>query len=76
MAESYLATLIGHEIQGDDKWSSFVDGGNGFLYGIPSDARRVVKFDPLNKSLTEIGPDLGEGGDKWSCGVLANTGSI
>jgi hypothetical protein len=76
MAESYLATLIGHEIQGDDKWSAFVDGGDGFLYGIPSDARRVVKFDPLNKSLTEIGPDLGEGGDKWSCGVLANNSSI
>jgi hypothetical protein len=76
MAESYLTTLIGHEIQGDDKWSAFVDGGDGFFYGIPSDARRVVKFDPLNKSLTEIGPDLGEGGGKWRCGVLANNSSI
>jgi hypothetical protein len=76
MAESYLTTLIGHEIQGDAKWSAFVDGGDGFLYGIPSNARRVVKFDPLNKSLTEIGPDLGEGGGKWSCGVLANNSSI
>jgi hypothetical protein len=76
MAESYLTTLIGNEIQGDDKWSAFVDGGDGYLYGIPSDARRVVKFDPLNKSLTEIGPDLGEGGGKWKCGVLANNRSI
>jgi hypothetical protein len=41
------------------KWSAFVDGGDGFLYGIPSNARRVVKFDPLDKSMTEIGPDLG-----------------
>ena len=24
----------------------------------------------------DIGPDLGEGGYKWECGVLANTGSI
>jgi hypothetical protein len=76
MAESYLTTLIGDDIQGDYKWSAFVDGGDGFLYGIPSHARRVVKFDPVDKSLTEIGPDLGEGGEKWMCGVLANTGSI
>ncbi len=38
-----LTTLIGigDEIKGDLKWSSFVDGKNGFFYGIPSDARRV-----------------------------------
>jgi outer membrane protein assembly factor BamB len=80
MAEPSLTTLIriagGADIQGYDKWSSFVDGGDGFLYGIPCNARRVVKFDPLDKSLTEIGPDLGGGGAKWKCGVLANTGSI
>jgi hypothetical protein len=56
-----LTTLIDidNEIQGCMKWSAFVDGGDGFLYGIPSNARRVVKFDPLDKSMTEIGPDLG-----------------
>ena len=31
------------------------------MYGIPCDARRVVKFNPLDKTLTEIGPGLGEG---------------
>ena len=44
-------------------------GGNGgfcgwkgqIFDGIPCDARRVVKFNPLDKSLTEIGPGLGEG---------------
>jgi hypothetical protein len=76
MAESSLTTLIGDEIQGDEQWSDFVDGGDGFFYGIPSSARRVVKFNPLDKSLTEIGPDLGEGEFKWLCGVRANTGSI
>ena len=39
MAEPSLTTLIdiagGADIQGYDKWSSFVDGGDGFLYGIP-----------------------------------------
>jgi hypothetical protein len=76
MAESCLTTLIDFTIDGDHKWSSFVDGGDGFLYGIPSDARRVVKFNPLDKSLTEIGPDLGDGGWKWMCGVRSNDNSI
>ena len=53
-----------------------MDGKNGFFYGIPYNARRVVKFNPLDKSLTEIGPDFGDGGLKWRCGVRANTGSI
>ena len=50
MVESYRTTLIGNEIQGDElkKWFDFVDGGDGFLYGIPYSARRVVKFDPLD----------------------------
>jgi hypothetical protein len=78
MTESSLTTLIdiGDDIQGNCKWSSFLDGKNGFFYGIPSHARRVVKFNPLDKSLTEIGPDLGDGEFKWQCGVRANTGSI
>jgi hypothetical protein len=76
MTESSLTKLIGDEIQGDSEWSAFVDGGDGFLYGIPCGALRVVKFDPLDKSMTDIGPDLGDDGEKLLCGVLANTGSI
>ena len=73
MTEPSLTTLIGDEIEGRVKWSVFVDGEDGYFYGIPCDARRVVKFDPLDKSLTEIGPDLGDVVDKWRCGVRANT---
>jgi hypothetical protein len=77
MTEPSLTTLIGDEIQGRDKWSAFVDGKNGFFYGIPFNARRVVKFNPIDKSLTEIGPDLGgEGWGKLMCGVRANNSSI
>ena len=76
MTEPSLTTLIGDEIEGRVKWSVFVDGEDGYFYGIPCDARRVVKFDPLDKSLTEIGPDLGDVVDKWRCGVRANTGRI
>jgi hypothetical protein len=45
MTEPSLTTLndIGDEIEGRHKWSSFVDGEDGFFYGIPCDARRVVK---------------------------------
>jgi hypothetical protein len=71
-----ITTLIGDGIQGRQKWAAFVDGGDGFFYGIPCNARRVVKFNPLDKSMTEIGPDFGEGGAKWMCGVRANTGRI
>jgi hypothetical protein len=59
--ESSLTTLVGDKIEGRYKWSAFVDGQNGFLYGVPFNARRVVTYNPLDKSLTEIGPDLGEG---------------
>jgi hypothetical protein len=79
MAEASLTTLIDidDEIEGfRRKWLGFVDGKDGFLYGIPSTARRVVKFNPLDKSLIEIGPDLGVGRYKWLCGVRANNGSI
>jgi hypothetical protein len=78
MTEPSLTTLIdiGVEIEDCWRWSAFVDGKNGFFYGIPYNARRVVKFNPLDKSLTEIGPDLGEGGHQWICGVRANTGDI
>jgi hypothetical protein len=78
MMEPSLTTLIDIGEEGNSflEWSSFVDGGDGFLYGIPFNARRVVKFNPLDKSLTEIGPDLGEGVGKWWCGVRANNSSI
>ena len=76
MTESSLTTLIGDEIQGGEKWSDFVDGKNGFFYGIPFSAHRVVKFNPVDKSLTEIGPDFGDDEYKWGCGVRDNNGSI
>jgi hypothetical protein len=77
MTEPSITTLfLGDEIEGESKWLDFVDGKDGFFYGIPCNARRVVKFNPLDKSLTEIGPDLGEGKWKWMCGVRANTVSI
>jgi hypothetical protein len=74
---SSITTLIRYEIAGESKWTEFVDGKDGFFYGIPfNDACRVVKFNPLYKSFTEIGPDFGKGRYKWMCGVRDNNGSI
>jgi hypothetical protein len=54
MTEPSLTTLIGDEIQGRDKRWDFMDGKDGFFYGIPSNARRrVVKFNPLDKSFVD-----------------------
>lgn len=58
------------------KWRDFVDGGNGFLYGIPYSARRVVQFSPQNKSIKEIGFNLGSGYAKYCNGIRADNGSI
>ena len=40
MTDPSLTTFIGDEIQGRQKWLAFVDGKNGFFYGIPNNARR------------------------------------
>ena len=52
---------------------------NGSLYGIPSRARRVAKFNPVDKSMTHIGPDFGDAfGDacKWENGAMTDSGVI
>ena len=67
------------------KWSEFVDGGNGILYGIPFNAPRVLQFNVEFKTVKEIGPGLGEAGSsndsrrgpcKYWKGILAGNGSI
>ena len=70
--------LIKCDIQTDikGKWSDFVDGGNGCLYGIPHNARRVLQFTVEDKSVIEIGPDLGEKQHKYINGIKARNGSI
>jgi hypothetical protein len=71
-----ISTLAGAEFEGRWKWSTSVLGADKCVYGIPNDARRVVKFNPVDKSLTEIGPDLGTRSTKWMGGVLAKNNCI
>ena len=46
-------------------------------YSIPFEARRVIKFDPVSKSTTHIGPDFGENRyKKWYTGAITGSGII
>ena len=74
-----ISTLVGEEIEGgraqQENYCATVASNNGCIYGIPCDARRVIKFDPDSKSITHIGPDLG-GGFKWTRGAITDSGVI
>ena len=48
---------------------------NGSVYGIPFNARRVSKFNPVNKSMTHIGPDF-VGRSQWISGAMSDRGII
>ena len=69
-----LSTLLGENVgDGNGVWSGNMQGVDGSLYGIPCNARRVMKFNPIHKSVSHIGPDLG-GGWKWRGGAMADNG--
>ena len=56
-----LTTLMGEDL-GEEmrKWNDTVYcKADGHVYGIPREARRVIKFNPADRSHTMIGPDLG-----------------
>ena len=73
-----ITRLLKCDIQTDVryKWRDFVDGGNGCLYGIPYNARRVFQFNIEDKSVKEIGPDLGGCWRKYWNGIRAENGCI
>ena len=50
--------------------------GRGSIYGIPSGAHRVAKFNPLDKPIAHIGPDFGDEDGKWIRGAMTENGVI
>ena len=71
-----ISTLVGEEQEGGfHKYLGTVAAGNGCVYCIPCKAGRVVKFNPVDKSITHIGPDFGDG-FKWSRGAINDGGVI
>ena len=74
-----ITTLVGEELEGEDKWRGTLAAPNGSVYGIPFKAGRVSKFNPLDKSMTHIGPDFGDvlgDGWKWRRGAITDSGII
>ena len=74
--DNLITTLVGEELEGYSKWTAPLAAPNGFVYGIPADARRVVKFNPVDKSFTHIGPDFGDEKWKWGRGAMTDSGII
>lgn len=72
-----LNAIIGDEIEGKYKWSCCIICGEGrFIYGIPSCAPRVAKFDTVTNTIIMIGFDFGDVLEKWVSGALAKDGCI
>jgi len=69
--------LVGPIFPGTFKWLSFVEGSDGFLYGIPMTSNNLLRFDPITHNATLIPLDENWHGQfKWSGGVLAENGHI
>ena len=74
--DNAISTLVGEDLEGCHKWCGNVAGVNGSIYGIPSGAHRVAKFNPLDKSIAHIGPDFGDEDGKWIRGAMTENGVI
>ena len=74
--DNAIITLVGEELAGQrHKYSGTLAAPNGSVYGIPSTACRVGKFNPIDKSMTEIGPDFGVF-CSWYKGAMTDNGII
>jgi len=60
------------------RWSGFVEGSDGFLYGTPYMSDDLLRFDPISHNATLFPLDENmQGFQKWrGNGVLADNGSI
>jgi len=76
--ESQTTYLVGPDLGDDwDKWSGFVEGEDGFLYGMPFNSAKLLRFDPINHTATLIPlPEEMHGDRKWWGGVRAENGFI
>merc|ERR1719491_175456 len=77
-------SLIGPDLgEGIWKYSGTVLGDDGCIYGVPANARQVLRYNPADKTSTFIGCtttsiccDDGKRGEKWRGGVRAPDGNI
>ena len=72
-----ISSLVSEELEELGGWEGTVAAPNGSIYGIPYYARRAVKFNSLDESITRIEPDLSEDDIyKWFRGAMTNNGII
>ena len=69
-----ITTLVGDKLVWSGGCEDTLAAPNGSVYGIPH-ARRVAKFNPIDKSMTHIGPEFG-GGFNWMRGAMTDNGII
>ena len=69
-------THVGNVYENRPKWRGGVIASNGFVYGIPSSATKMLKFNPITESSILVGNSLGGEKEKWVDGVLGLDGFI
>ncbi len=77
LSSATLTACIAQEFGGEEwKYWGAVCGRDNCIYGIPTNARRVVRLNPEDNTWVEIGPDLGPAPWKFRSGILASNGCI
>ena len=75
-----ITMLVGEELGGRrNQYAGTLAAPNGSVYGIPYIGRRVSKLNPIDKSITEIGPDFRNNAWniwKWIGGAITDSGII
>lgn len=72
-------SFVGNKIQSNHRyegWRAATLGIDGYVYWPPCNANYTLKFDTVKKKTSMVGSDFGNGGMKWSDGVLAPDGAI
>ncbi|CAH0368352.1 unnamed protein product [Pelagomonas calceolata] len=67
--------LLDVEAPGDFKWHGGQLAPNGFIYGVPCYASRVLRIDPRTDEVSYFG-DLGDAKAKWYGGILGPDGNM
>lgn len=73
--DSYLSNLPLKPSQSRWNWHGGQLSSNGYIYGVPANAERVLKVHPHNESVSLVGPSF-TGSTKYYGGILSNSGDI
>lgn len=74
--EMLTVQLIGESYSGINKWSGGGIGGDGCLYCIPCNHKRVLRIDPVAMTTSLFGPDLHNPPLSWAGGAAGPYGCV